>query len=77
MLGENVDDFTAKLNSKKISRNDSLDKLRWGYSNIGNFNPKGALALVTKTHNLEPEAKWGNLWRRLVAKGGGFLLARA
>ena len=45
--GENVEDFMADINSRKITKNDNLDKLKWGYSNTENFNPKEALSLVT------------------------------
>ena len=53
----------AELNSRRIANNDGPDKLRWGYSNIGNFNPKESLGLIIGTQNIEPEAKWGKLWK--------------
>ena len=56
----------AELNSIKITKNDSSDKLRWGYSNIGNFNPKEDLSFVPGTQNIQAEAKWGKIW------GGGW-----
>ena len=65
-------DFIVEFNARKITRNDSPDKLRWGYSNTRNFNPREALTLVTESHNLELEAKLGKIW-----KGGSFLLAHA
>ena len=61
-LGEDIEDFIAELHSKRIAKNDDPDKLIWGYTNSGNFNPKEALGLVTWTQNVEPEAKWRKLW---------------
>ena len=56
-----MDEFLAELNARKIPRNEGSDKLRWGYSNTGNFNSKEALALVIDSFNLELEAKWGKI----------------
>ena len=46
---EDIEDFISKLYSKRIAKNDGPDKLRWGYTNSRNFNPKETLGLVTET----------------------------
>ena len=60
--GEDIEYFISELYSKIIAKNEGLDKLRWGYTNSGNFNPKEALGLLTGTQNLVPNAKWGKIW---------------
>ena len=61
-----MDEFFSELCAIKVPRNNGPDKIRWGYSNIGNFNSKEALALMTESFNLEKEAKWEKIW------GGGW-----
>ena len=53
-----------ELYDKRIAKNEDPNKLRWGYDNSGNFNPKEALGLLTGTQNMELEAKWGKIWTR-------------
>ena len=60
--GEDIEYFMSDLHSKRIAKNEDPDKLIWGYDNSGNLNPKEALGLLTGTHNMEPEAKWGKIW---------------
>ena len=55
---EDIEDFLSELYKKRISKNEDLDKLRWGYTNSGKFNPKEALGLLTVIQNIVPEAKW-------------------
>ena len=46
-----------ELYNKRIANNEDPDKLRWGYANTSNFNPKESLGILTGTQNLEPDAK--------------------
>ena len=39
-----------------------MDKLRWGYMNMGSFNIKEAMELPTETHRMEKEAKLRKIW---------------
>ena len=55
--GEDIKDFLTELYDKIIAKSEDPDKLRWGYANAGNFNPKEALGLLTWTQNMEPKAK--------------------
>ena len=48
-LGEDIKDFLIGLYEKRITKNEDHDKLRWGYTNSGNFNPKEALGFLTGT----------------------------
>ena len=59
---DNVEVFYLKLCAKKIPKTASPDKLRWGYTNQGNFNIKEAIELFTKTYRLEKEVKWRKIW---------------
>ena len=45
--GEEIKNFIAELSKKRFSKSEDPDKLRWGYSPFGNFNPKEALGLLT------------------------------
>ena len=57
-LGEDLDNFLDELSKKIFSLSAEPDKLRWGYSTSGNFNPKEAIGLLTETLDVIPEAKW-------------------
>ena len=61
--GEDIENFLLEVYKKMITKNEDPDKLRWGYTNSGNFNPKESLRLLTDTQNNIPEAKWGKLWK--------------
>ena len=58
---EDIEDFLTGLYEKRITKNEDPDKLRWGYTNSSNFNPKEALGLLTGTQNLVPDTKWGKI----------------
>ena len=60
-LGEDLDNFLVELSEKIFPLSDELDKLRWGYSTSGNYNPKEAIGLLTKTHIAIPKAKWNKI----------------
>ena len=38
--GEDIEYFISELYSKRIAKNEDPDKVRWGYDNSGNFNPR-------------------------------------
>ena len=61
--GEDIENFIAEISKKRFSKSEEPDKLRWGYSNTGNFNPKEALGLLTETIHISPEAKWIKIWK--------------
>ena len=61
---EDIEYFLSELYDKRIAKNEDPDKLRWGYANTGNFNPKEALGLLTRTQDLVPDANWGKIWTR-------------
>ena len=65
-LEEDIEDFLMGLYEKRITKNEDPDKLRWGYANSGNFNPKEALGLLIRTHNLVPEARPGKKFGLVV-----------
>ena len=44
--GEEIEYFISELHSRIIAKTEGLDKLRWGYTNSGNFNPKESLGLL-------------------------------
>ena len=58
---ENIEYFYNEIFSKKIPRNAGPNKLRWGYTNLGNFNIKEAIEMLTETHRME-EVKWRKIW---------------
>ena len=55
---EDLDNFLDELSKKIFSLSAEANKIRWGYSTSGNFNPKEAIGLLTETLNVCPEAKW-------------------
>ena len=57
-----MDEFYSELYARNIPKNDGLNKVKWGYSNSGNFNSKEAIELLTKSFKLEKEVKWGKIW---------------
>ena len=59
---EDMDDFYMELCSRKIPWHNGMNKIRWGYSNLGRFNTKESIGLLTETHRLEKEAKWRKFW---------------
>ena len=59
---EDIEYLYTDLCSRKIPRHAGMDKLRWGYLNLGNFNIKEAIESLTETHMMEKEAKWRKIW---------------
>ena len=62
-LGEDIENFIAELSKKRFSKSEDPDKLRWGHSTSGSFNPKEALGLLTKTLHISPKDKCIKLWK--------------
>ena len=61
--GKTWDNFLDELSKKIFSLSAEPDKIRWGYSTSGNFNPKEAIGLLTETLNVILEAKWIKIWK--------------
>ena len=61
--GEDLDNFLAELSKKIFPLSAEPDKIRWGYSTSGNYNPKEAIGLLMETRNAIPEAKWNKIWK--------------
>ena len=61
VLEENIEYFYNELFFRLIPRNSGPDKLRWGYTNLGNFNIKEAIEMLNETHRME-EVKWRKIW---------------
>ena len=59
---ENIEKLYYELCTRKIPKNAGPDKLRWGYTNVGNFNIKEEIGLLTETHTLEKDGKWIKIW---------------
>ena len=60
---EDIENFIVDLSKKRFSKSEDPDKIIWGYSTSGNFNPKEALGLLTETLHIVPEDKWIKLWK--------------
>ena len=46
---EDIEDLYIELSSRKIPRHAGMNKLRWGYSNLGRFNIKEAIGVMNET----------------------------